>query len=97
MTEKENELVFKEDSSHNINGDKESKKSKDSKEEMVLDEYVEKEDKENNENETKEDKENNEVNTEQILSDSKKINLTWICPISVLPNMKQSIGKYFTV
>ena len=60
MTEKENELVFKEDSSHNINGDKESKKSKDSKEEMVLDEYVE-----------KEDKENNEVNTEQILSDTR--------------------------
>ena len=65
MSTKENELVYKEDSSHNINGDKESK---DSKEEMVLDEYIEKE---NNENETKEDKENNEVNTEQILSDTR--------------------------
>ena len=71
MSEKENEFVFKEDYSHNINGDKESKESKDSKEEMVLVEYVEKEDKENNENETKEDKENNEVNTEQILSDTR--------------------------
>ena len=68
MSTKENELAYKEDSSHNINGDKESKESKDSKEEMVLDEYIEKE---NNENETKEDKENNEVNTEQILSDTR--------------------------
>lgn len=68
MSTKENELAYKEDSSHNINGDKESKESKGSKEEMVLDEYIEKE---NNENETKEDKENNEVNTEQILSDTR--------------------------
>jgi hypothetical protein len=65
MSTKENELVLKEDGSNGINGDKESK---DSKEEMVLDEYNKKEDKEND---AKDDKENNEVNTEQILSDTR--------------------------